>query len=461
MTTPLRPRRLAALGATLATLALLSASPALLSASPAMAGPLDEVQWNPTEKDLNVGVAAPWEAVMSGSGRGVAFAGRYYRDYNVATGAWGPKKILHVEPYHMVADGNAAGTVCTAWHADFGAAFACRAAGSTAWVKKNLSMNQGATPHSISVSRDGRRALIAWSDSIGGVLRPRATIYTLNGQALSTTNLNNLPNPASRYMTAATRLDGRDGFTLMYVTAGPWSLGDQTFYRTYRPGSGWSGQTPIQFLSGGVLSDVYASDLASDGRRAYFAATADIGAVQTNTASVYQVAGVNSQGAITQPIDPAIAMLRPQIAVKGSALSMVGYDSAGTMPMALIEKGDFPLVTTTTRSSPTVGETVGTLTGLDVVGQSFAGGLEGATIAAEYSGRVNVGTPEERVVSRIFTLDVYYNGGVASLGALTPLGTREGDGGMQPRLSGHGTYAMLVYAAGTGRYAAVRRPVVL
>ena len=435
---------------------------ALLAGSPAAASPLDATQWNPTQKDLNVGTPSPWDAVMSGSGRGVAFAGRYYRDYNATTGTWGPKTILHVEPDYMFADGNAAGDVCTTWYADFGAAFACRSAGSTTWVKKNLSMNQGAGPHSISVSRDGRRALIVWSDVIGGVRSPRVTIYTLGTQTMSTTNPASLPDPVSFYMTAPTRLGGKDGFTLMYVTAGPWSLGDRTFYRTYRPGSGWSGQTRIQFdTGGGVLGDVYASDLASDGRRAYFAATTDIGAVQIPDPSNYAVASVTSQGTISQPLDPAIAMLRPEIAVKGAAVTLVGPTGGGPMAMALIENTTPPSLMTTTLLSPTVGDTPGELASVEVAGQSFVGGVEGAAIVAEYVGVANLGTPEERPVSEMFTMDVFHQGGIASLGPLTRLGTIEGEGGMQPELSGHGVYAMLVYGSSTGRYAAVHRPAAL
>lgn len=438
------------------------ASLGLLTAAPAAASPLDATQWDPTQKDLNVSTASPWDAVMSGSGRGVAFAGRYFRDYNAATGTWGPKTILHVEPDYLYADGNASGDVCTTWYADFGAAFACRSAGSTTWVKKNLSMNQGAGPHSISVSRDGKRALIVWSDVIGGVRSPRATIYTLSGQTMSTTNLDNLPRPASFYMTAATRLGGKDGFTLMYVTAAPLSLGDRTYYRTYRPGSGWSGQTRIRFdTGGGVLGDVYASDLASDGRRAYFAATTNIGAIQVPNPSHYAIASVTSQGTISQPLDPAIAMLRPEIAVKGAAVTMVGPTGGGPLAMALIENTMPPSVTTTTLLSPTVGDTTGELASVEVSGQSFVGGVEGAAIVAEYVGVANLGTPEERPVSQIFTLDVFYQGGAASLGPMTRLGTIEGEGGMQPELSGHGVYAMLVYGSPTGRYAAVRRPAAL
>ncbi|MFM9134959.1 MAG: hypothetical protein ACKOT0_05920, partial [bacterium] len=71
-----------------------AATLAVLPASPSSASPLDGVLWSPTGQDLDVGTAAPWDAVMSNSGRGVAFAGRYYRDYNAATGVWGPRTTL-------------------------------------------------------------------------------------------------------------------------------------------------------------------------------------------------------------------------------------------------------------------------------------------------------------------------------------------------------------------------------
>lgn len=447
-------RRLVPLGAGVAALAL-------LSASPSAAGPLDGVQWNPTQMDLDVGTAAPWEAVMASSGKGVAFAGRYYRDYDATTDTWGPTRILHAEPLQMLADGNAAGTACTTWSAATGTGVACRSAGSTRWVKKNLSRNPGAGPHSISVSRDGRRALIVWSDSVDGLMSPRATVYTLSGRKIRTMNLDDLPNPASSYMTAPTRLGGRDGFTLMYVTARPFSLGDQTFYRTYRPGSGWSGQNRIQFDTGGVPGNVYASDLASDGRRTYFAATTDVAAFQVDDPSAYAIARVTSQGTITQPFNPAIAMLRPELGVKGKAITLIGPDGSGAMAMALIEATAPPSVTITTRMSPTVGDTLAELTSVEVVGQSFAGGLKGAAIVAEYTGVIDLGTPQQRPVSEIFTLDVFYEGGVASLGPMTQLGTIEGDAGMQPQLAGHGGYAMTVYGSASGRYAAVRRPMPL
>lgn len=444
-------RTLAPLGAGVTALAL-------LSASPSAAAPLDGVQWSPTQMDLDVGTSAPWEAVMASSGRGVAFVGGYYRNYDATTGVWGPATILHPEPHYLLADGNAAGAVCTTWTTEFGAGLACRSAGSTTWKKKKLSRNQGAGPHSISLSRDGKRALIVWSDSIDGALSPRVSIYTLSGRKIRTMTLDGLGNRVTSYMTAPTRLGGRDGFTLMYVTAKPLSLGDQTFYRTFRPGSGWTAQTRIQFDTGGGPADVYASDLASDGRRAHFAATTDIESFQAGDPSEYAIAGVSPQGTVTQPFNPGIAMRRPELGVKGRTLTLIGPDADGAMAMALLD-ANFPAsVTTTTRSSPMVGDTAGGLASVEVVGQSFAGGLKGATIVAEYAGATNPGTPDQQVVSEIFTMDVYYQGGAAYLGALAQLGTIQGDGGMQPRVSGHGSYAMLVYGSADGRYAAVRRP---
>jgi len=438
------------------------AAVALLSAPPAAGVPTIENTWGPTGFALGFEDLEAWETVMASSGKGVAFYDRWYRDYDAVTNTWGPKKILHVASDRMVASGNSAGTACTAWNADFGAAFACRSANSTAWVKKNLSMNSGAVVHSIAVSHDGKRALIVWADLMNGASKPRATIYALASQTLSTTNMNNIPFGGTNfYLTAATRLGGKDGFTLMYVT-GSNSLDVRTYYRLYRPGQGWTAQTRVKLATGGgVPQDVMVWDLESDGRRAYFAATTDIAAATAVNPAAWWIVGVTSTGTLTAPQDPQITMRRPVLAASGSSVTMAGFNGVDALTAATTH--DFinsPLITFSMLSPP-VADTMGRLTYLQAVGQRDAQGAHGFTIVAQYTGISNPGEEFEDDVDKLFTMVGFPMAGGANLSSLTPLGNLSGYEGMAPDLSGYGRYAMTVYASGLELYAGVRRPQVI
>ena len=446
----LPPMKAAILAAGLALGALALAVPA------ASASPDTENTWDPADQRMR-GImdlgSDEFTAEMSSSGQGVLLAGAKYRDYDATSGTWGAWRRLHREADLVISGSNPSGDVCTAWNADFGAAFACRPVGG-AWKKLNLSTKDGATPYDISVSSDGKRALIVWADFRSGELRSRATVYSFTSERASTVALSNVV--ALEYLSAAVRLAGREGFVILSRRGDEGSLGTSTYYRLFRPLRGWSDPQRLT-LSG---QDVLVSSIATDEAKTFLAASPVIPESPEAEPTTWWVAQLQSDGTFSLPREAGNSMLWPEVAASGASATLAG-EHATNETLMVSTTSSFSMVPFSLEeiASPIVADTVGTLVNLDLVGQRNAEGRPGFALVAQYRGEY---VPEEDWSGawRLYSLVGFPSIVGPGLSSLTRLGTvSETETGMPAHLGGHGQYALVLYRGGGDNfYAGVRKP---
>ena len=430
----------------------------LLTAPAAQANPDALNAWYPVDYDVSAEDGPAWRATMAASGKGVVFSGDRYRDYDASSDTWGAWKRLHTDPERLTAQGNARGDVCTAWSADFGAAIACRASDATAFTKKNISTSRNATVEELTVSSDGRRALIIWRDTANNRSREYATVYTLGTRELSTTQLRGIPGGTPlRYYPAAARVGRANGFVLAYRTGAEDTWGNATYYRTFAPRSGWSAQTALRL--GTPAQGVVISDITSDGRRTYVSVTPDIPQAPADAPSVWWISQLSSDGTFTAPEAVNTTLYWPVIGSSGTSVHIACFDPANR-ELVIAGSGDFidsPIVTSRI-PSPRVADTVGRVSDVSIVGQRFGDGNDGFSVVVQYTGVSNPGDESEEDVDQLFTLTGEDGQGVSSL---VRLGAKSGYEGMGTKLAGYGQYALAVYSSGMRLYAAGKTPAIL
>jgi len=426
-----------------------------MSAPAAHAEPEAYNNWYPTEYDLQASDGPAWRVTMDASGKGIVFSGSDYRDYNAATDTWGPWKRLHTDPERLTAKGNARGDVCSAWSADFGAAIACRAAGSTNFIKTNLTASRNATVEELAVSSDGRRALVIWRDTSNNRSRENATVYTLATQQASTTQLQGIPGGTPlRYYPVSARVGRSNGFALAYVTGEEGTRGSATYYRTFRPSQGWSPQRALRL--GTPAQPVVLSDFTSDGRRTYAAVTPDIPQNANDYPAVWWITELNTNGAFSSPEVVNTTLDWPVIGSSSTSVHIAGRNPA-TRDLVIAGSGDFidAPIEINNIPSPRIGAGEGSVTDIAIVGQRFASGSDGFAVVVQYSGVLNPGGDDDESEDRLYTL---VGEDVGGLSTLRRLGNKAGYEGMVPHLAGYGQYALTAYSWGLQIYAGARGP---
>ena len=430
----------------------------LLTAPAAQANPDALNNWYPVDYDLNAEDGPAWRATMAASGKGVVFSGARYRDYDASSSTWGKWIRLHTDPERLTAHGNARGDVCTAWSADFGAAIACRGSNAQAFTKKNISTSRYATVEEVTVSSDGRRALIIWRDTANNRSREYATIYTIATRAVSTTQLRGIAGGTPlQYYPAAARVGRSSGFVLAYRTGAEGTWGSATSYRTFAPRSGWSAQTALRL--GTPAQDVVISDITSDGRRTYVSVTPDIPQAPADAPAAWWISELASDGTFTAPEAVNTTLTWPVIGSSSTSVHIAGYDPANR-ELVIAGSGDFidsPIAISRV-PSPQLADTVGRVTDVSIVGQRFGDGNDGFAVVVQYTGVSNPGDESEEDVDQLFTLTGEDGEGLSSL---IRLGAKSGYEGMGTKLAGYGQYALAVYSSGMRLYASGKTPAIL
>lgn len=428
-------------------------APGLASANPDI-----ENYWSPTDYRLGADDMAAWRTTMSASGKGVVFSGGRYRDYDATSGRWGPWKRLHVDPQRLRSHGNARGDVCTAWSADFGVAIACRPAGTRTWPKTNITTTEGAEIYELTVSTDGKRALVVWGEERGGRVNARASIYTLGNQSVRTTNLRGIPDRALQYYATPTRLGRMHGFALAVRTGRDALYGDATYLRLYRPGTGWSAQERLRI--GDPAVPVLMSSMASDGIRTYAAVTPDIPPRPGDRPTTWWAVELRPNGTFTRPEPVPGPLLWPLVAASRTSVTLAGVDVSANNALVISRSTDFidSPFRAETIPSPRVADTEGFVTQFALVGQRDASGDDGYALIAQYTGVSDPGEEFETDVDQLYTMTGF---DVVGRSPLARLGNLSGYEGMGPTLTGYGRYAMTAYASGLEIYASVRAPVPL
>ena len=433
----------------LRTLSVVAAT-ALIAGTIATSAVAQENAWQPTSERAFDSDQRRWGSLMDAQGRGTVFYGGQYRDYEVETGRLSAARTLARGNVSLRVDGTGTGHQCATWDGDFGVAMACRTSTSAPWKKVNVSRESDAEAIDVAVAADGRSAMIVWARVGRGKAKIYASRFTFaNGRLADAAALSN---PVARQLPITTDVvaSGRSGFLVAYGKQGRQrGRVASTYIQSTTDGRSWTRRTEVLLAPpGGEPAPVAFADLSHDGTGAVALATRDVSG--TTEADEWMLASF--QGGRFSAVDSIPSMRRPQLAVVGEIISIVGaspttqdllFYAPGTQEAAIIEQ-------------PTMPEGPSRLGEFDIVGQTSADGTAGFTLTTAYYAYDN----DDERADRLYAVSGFPDAtGAWEITTPVQLTQRASyEDGLGPRLAGFGRYALVVYGANTEVVFGVRSP---
>lgn len=444
-------RTLSALTCTALAVGCLAARATAWAGGPASAlSAQAENAWQPASETAYDSDRSSWASLMDAQGRGTIFYGGSYRDYRFDTGRLSPPRTLARGDVSLRVSGIGRGHQCATWDGAFGVAMGCRASTAAAWSKVNVSRSAYAEAVDVAVAADGRSAMVVWAVVTSRKAKIYASRFTFSNGRLAPAVA--LSNPVARRLPLTTDLvaSGASGFLVAYGKQGAQrGRVASTYIQSTTDGRSWSRRSEVLLAPlGGTPAPVAFADLSHDGTGAVALATQDVsGATE---ADEWMLASF--QGGRFGAVDELPSMSRPQLAVVGEIISIVGASpttpdvllyAPGTQMAAIVERPSMP------EGASRLGE-------FDVVGQTSADGAPGFTVTAAYYAYDNDDDQVDRLYAASGFMDASGAWDVSSFLELTPRASYEE--GMGPRLAGFDRYAMVAYAANTEVVFGVRSP---
>lgn len=409
-----------------------------------------ENAWQPTSEAAFDSDGLSWRSLMDAQGRGTVFSGGKYRDYRVETGRLSAARTLARGDVILRVDGIGRGHQCATWDGDFGVAMGCRASTSAPWVKVNVSRASDAEVIDVAVAADGRTAMVVWARTSRGKANVYASRFTFaRGRLAAPVSLSN---PVARRLPLTTDVvaSGSSGFLVAYGTQGSQrGRVASTYIQSTVDGRSWTPRTEVLLAPpGGDPAPVALTDLSHDGTGVAALATRDVSSA--TGASEWMLASFQD-GRFTA-VDEVPSMRRPQLAIVGEAMTIVGASpSSEDLIVYAPGTGAEGMI-----AHPTIPEGSARLGEFDIVGQTSADGTPGFTVTAAYYAYDDADDQVDRLYAASGFPDASGAWDISRLLELTSRASYEE--GMGPRLAGFGRYAMVVYAANTEVAFGVRSP---